>query len=127
MSELLSEDWLDAVASAASGVSAHDATDGVALITVSRAPAGSVAVFHVVVSSGQVTVLSGRHPHPDMVLGWSYEDFSAACQGDLSLEAAYMSGRMKLEGDLVLLFDGWRPLLRSPELQAAVSAVRDGC
>lgn len=59
-----------------------------------------------------------------MVLSWSYPDFVQAWRGGLSLEAAYMSGRMKLEGDQVLLFDGWRPFLRSSQLRNALAALR---
>jgi len=59
-----------------------------------------------------------------MVLSWSYPDFVQAWQGGLSLETAYMSGRMKLEGDQVLLFDGWRPLLRSSQLRTALGPLR---
>ena len=96
---------------------------GVAQVTVSGVPSGAVS-FHAAVSEGRVSVAAGRHPRPDMVLSWSYPDFVQAWRGGLSLEAAYMSGRMKLEGDQVLLFDGWRPLLRSRELWDALASVR---
>ena len=77
-------------------------------------------MFHAVVAAGRVSVSAGRHPDPDVVAGWSYPDFVQLWQGALSVEAAYMSGRMKLEGNQVLLFDGWRPLLRSSALQEAL-------
>ena len=118
--EPLSEGWLEALAAALDGVEAPGAADGVAQFTVSGSPSGR-ASFHVALAAGRATLSAGRHPHPDMVLDWSYADFAAAWRGELSLEAAYMSGRMKLEGDQVLLFDGWRPLRNSPELRAALA------
>lgn len=121
--EPLNEGWLEAVATALEPVDASGAADGVAQVTVSGAPGGAAA-FHAVVEAGRVSVSAGRHPRPDLVAGWTYPDFVQAWQGELSVEAAYMSGRMKLEGDQVLLFDGWRPLLRSNTLREALAALR---
>jgi putative sterol carrier protein len=121
--ELLGEAWLEAVATALETVDASGAADGVAQVTVSGAPGGAAA-FHAVIEDGRVSLSAGRHPEPDMVAGWTYPDFVQAWQGELSVEAAYMSGRMKLEGDQVLLFDGWRPLLRSAALGEALAALR---
>ena len=121
--EPLSEGWLEAVAAGLETVVTSGSADGVAQIVVSGSPSGTVP-FHVVVADGRVSVVAGRHPEPDMLLSWSYADFVRAWEGGLSLEAAYMSGRMKLEGDQVLLFDGWRPLLRSSQLRAAIDPLR---
>ena len=121
--EPLGEGWLEAVAARLETVEATGAADGVAQIIVSGSPSGA-ASFHAVVAEGRVSVMAGRHPRPDMLLSWSYADFLQAWQGGLSLEAAYMSGRMKLEGDQVLLFDGWRPLLRSPEFRSVLAPLR---
>lgn len=119
----LEEGWLEAVANALEPVDASGAADGVAQITVSGAPGGAAA-FYATVEAGRVSVAAGRHPQPDLVAGWTYPDFVQAWQGKLSVEAAYMSGRMKLEGNQVLLFDGWRPLLRSGTLREALAALR---
>ena len=121
--EPLNEGWLEAVATALGSVDASGAADGVAQITVSGGPGGATAFF-AVVEAGRVSVSAGRHPHPDLAAGWTYPDFERAWQGELSVEVAYMSGRMKLEGDQVLLFDGWRPLLRSAALREALAALR---
>ena len=121
--EPLDEGWLEAVAAALEAVAASGAADGVAQVTVSGAPGGA-ASFHVVVEAGRVSLSAGRHPQPDLVAGWTYPDFVQAWRGELSVEAAYMSGRLKIEGDQVLLFDGWRPLLRSTALREAVASLR---
>ena len=119
--EPLGEGWLESVASALSAVHAPDAPDGAVQFTVSGSPSGATA-FHAVVASGRVSVSAGRYRSPDVVLAWTYGDWLAALRGDLSLEVAYMSGSLKLEGDQVLLFDGWRSLWRSPELREVLAA-----
>ncbi len=121
--EPLGEGWLEAVAAELEAVDTAGSSDGVAQVVVSGSPSGT-APFHVVVANGRVGAVAGRHPEPDLVLSWSYPDFVEAWEGGLSLEAAYMSGRAKLEGDQVLLFDGWRPLLRSSQLRSALAALR---
>lgn len=120
--EPLSAGWLDAVAESLETVDVPGAADGVAQILVKGAPVGAGS-FHAVVSDGRVSLIEGRHSQPDMVLSWSYGDFVEVWRGARSLESAYMSGRVKLEGDQVLLFDGWRPLLRSPEIRKAVTSL----
>ena len=119
----LSEGWLEAVAAALESVETPGSSDGVAQVVVSGTPRGT-ALFSVSVTDGRLSVTQGRHREPDMVLSWPYVDFVQAWEGGLSLEAAYMSGRMKLEGDQVLLFDGWRPLLQSSQLRALLESLR---
>ena len=121
--EPLSEGWLEAVEAELATVDATGSADGVAQVIVSGSPSGSVP-FYVAVTGGRVSAVAGRHPEPDVLMSWSYPDFVQAWEGGLSLEAAYMSGRMKLEGDQVLLFDGWRPLLRSSQLRSALAPLR---
>ena len=109
--EPLEEGWLDAAAACVAGLEASGIDDGVAVFTVSGAPAGTAA-FHVAAAGGRLSLAAGTHPSPDVTLAWSYVDFVELCGGRLTLESAYMSGRVKVEGDRILLFDGWRPLLR---------------
>ena len=118
--DVLAEGWLEGVGRALADVEVPEAADGVAQVRVSGSPTG-LRSFHAVVQGGRVSVAAGAHPHPDMVLSWNYGDLVLASQGELSVESAYMSGRLKLEGDQVLLFDGWRPLRRSAQFRAALA------
>ena len=121
--EPLGEGWLEAVASQLENVVVPGAADGVMQVSVSGSPSGA-ASFHAVVADGHLSVASGPNRGADVVLSWTFADFVQAWQGGLSLESAYMSGRVKVEGDQVLLFDGWRPLLQSEELRAALATLR---
>ena len=121
-SEPMDEDWFETAVRALGDVDAPGAPDGAAQFTITGSPSGAVS-FHMVVDSGRVSVSPGRHPQPDIVLGWAYAALESALQSDRPLEVAYMSGGLKLEGDQVLLFDGWRSLCRSPQLRQLLAAL----
>ncbi len=108
---------------ALAGIDVPAAADGVAQFTVSGAPGGRPAAFVVTVKAGRLTLAAGRIRDADTTLGWKFADFAAVWEGELSPEAAYMTGRVKVEGDRVLLIDGWRPLRFSPDLATALSAL----
>ncbi len=134
MLEPLAEGWLEAVSAEVASVNpagegdaaAGSVVDGVAQVLVSGAPSEAVssASFYFEVSEGRLSLHPRRHPQPDIVLSGAYQDFLLIWRGELSLEAAYMSGRMKLEGDQVLLFDRWRRILRSQQLREALVRLR---
>jgi len=123
--EPLSDGWLEAFAAELAEVDLAregvGAVDGVAQILISSAPTEMTnsAAFYFEVNNGCLSVQLRRHRQPDMIISGNYQDFLLVWRGELSLEAAYMSGRMKLEGDQVLLFDRWRPMLRSQQLREA--------
>lgn len=116
------EDWFEAAGRVLGEIHDPDLPDGGVQFTVSGSLAGTVS-FHIVVDSGDVSVSPGRHPQPEAVLGWNYAKLLTALEGDSPLEVAYMSGDLKLEGDQVLVFDGWRSLCRSPQLKQALAAL----
>lgn len=121
-SEPINEDRFEAAVRALGDVDAVGAPDGAAQFTISGSPSGAVS-FHVVVDSARVSVSPGRHPQSDIVLGWAHAALESALRSDRPLEVAYMSGDLKLEGDQVLLFDGWRSLCRSPQLKQLLAAL----
>lgn len=123
---LLEEGWLEAVGRSLAGISVPAAADGVVQFAVSGAPGGKFAAFHVIVSEGAIRLAAGRFSDPDALLKWKFPDFACVWASEQSLEAAYMTGQLTVEGDRVLLIDGWRPLRTSPEIQAALTALSSG-
>ena len=121
--ELLGDGWLEALTDALGGVEASAAVCGTAQFTVSGAPGGRTAAFHVTVASGRIRVTPGRLRGSDAVIAWKFADFAALWLGELSVEEAYMTGRMKIDGDRVLLIDGWQPLRMSEEIRAALKSL----
>ena len=119
--ELLADGWAEAVSGALEGILLPAAADGTAQFTVSGAPGGRPAAFVVTVRAGRVSLSAGRVRGADAALAWTFADFASAWSGEMSPEAAYMTGRMKVDGDRVLLIDGWRALRTSPEVRAALA------
>lgn len=123
--ELFGASWLESLTEALNGLEIPEAVDGVVQIKVSNRIRGGPLLFRVAMEAGRASVAAGRFRNADAVLTWKYDDFAAVWHGELSLEEAYMTGQMKLEGDRVLLIDGWRPLRTSSKLHAALRAVHE--
>ena len=121
--ELLSDGWLEALAEALTGIEVPEVADGVVQVTVRGASGGRSVVFHIIVGECDVCVVPGRYRDPDAVLVWAFADFEAVWRGDLSVEEAYMDGMLKIDGDRVLLIDGWRSVRTSSEVVSALKTL----
>ena len=103
MARYLSPEWIDAVASAV-GDSAElrKAAEGVHLTVqqqVTGGPAGDVA-FHVVLDDGKVAVRRGAAAAPDVTFVQDHATAVAVATGELAAQAAFMSGRLRVTGDV---------------------------
>jgi putative sterol carrier protein len=89
-----------------------------------KAPQGLDAVFqfeitgegggewHVLARDGKCLVQAGRHAAPDVTLRTSAETFLALANGEVSGMQAFLTGTLKVEGNLLLA-------QRLPELMAS--------
>ena len=124
MPEILSEEWLSALAEALGRLPVVEFASGVVQTEVSGAPSGKVT-FHEVYESGRLTELaSGKHAEPNVVLMWKFADYEAAVSGELSLEVAFMRGQVKVEGDHSLYFDTMRAVRATDDYLGAIAALR---
>lgn len=58
--------------------------------------------MYLVIRSGECHVHEGLVPDPDITLSIEDEDFIALMQGELNAMNAFMTGRLRLDGDLML-------------------------
>ena len=58
--------------------------------------------MYIVIANGQCTAHDGIAPAPDLNLKMSDDDLAALLKGELNGMAAFMSGKLKAEGDLML-------------------------
>jgi hypothetical protein len=121
--DFLSQDWLDAQRDATSGLT--PAPDASALVqhVVTGAPAGNVA-YYTRFDGGRIVDAAVGKPSadPDLTVTSAYADAVRMASGELELSAAYMQGRVKVEGDMRRLF-GLLPATHRADFKAAVTQV----
>ena len=99
MARYLSPEWIDAVASAARDLEGPPDTRLTVQQRVRGGPDGDVS-YHVVIEDGKVAVRGGEAPAPDVTFEQDHETAVAVAQGELAAQAAFMSGRMRVTGDV---------------------------
>ncbi|OMH33604.1 SCP2 sterol-binding domain-containing protein [Motiliproteus sp. MSK22-1] len=58
--------------------------------------------YYVSISNGECEVSEGEHPDPEVTLIMDSETFVDIISGDLGGTFAFMSGRLRAEGDVIL-------------------------
>jgi putative sterol carrier protein len=104
----LSGDWIDAVgAAAATSETLREASRGVRLAVQQRVtggPDGDVA-YHVVLDDGTVSVRPGDADRPDVTFVQDHATAVAVATGELPAQTAFMTGRLRVAGDVQLLME----------------------
>ena len=114
----LSDDWFGLNLEAASGWPERPGVDCSANYEVTGAPDGKVR-YHTVIRDGRlVEMASGKLADAEVGIVYKYADARAEVAGGEHPDLAYMSGRMKLEGEYARWVYGLRPLLDSAEYDA---------
>lgn len=60
------------------------------------------ATYHCKISGGACEVVEGAHDSPDMTVNMEASDFVSMIGGELDGMAAFMSGKLKVSGDMGL-------------------------
>ncbi len=121
----LSDEWFGLNLELASGWPERPGVDCSANFEVTGAPDGKVR-YHAVFCNGRlVEMASGKLADADVSVVYKYADACAEVAAGEHPDLAYMSGRMKLEGDYARWVYGLRPLLDSAEYGAYRSALAD--
>ena len=121
----LSDEWFGLNLEAASGWPEQPGVDCSANFEVTGTPDGKVR-YHAVIRNGRlVEMASGKLADADVSIVYKYADASAEVAAGEHPDLAYMSGRMKLEGDYARWVYGLRPLLDSVEYNAFRSALAE--
>ena len=123
MARYLSPEWFAAVQAAADAVVVPDNGDGAPLVlrqVITGGPDGDVT-YRLVIGAGSVAVEPGDGP-ADLTLTQDYPTAVALLRGELSAPAAFMTGRVRVSGNLGALL-AQQPALEA--LQGAFDRVRD--
>ena len=108
MPRYLSAEWLDAAQRALSADDAVAKAAGDAQLTVQQVvtggPDGDVA-YHVTVDHGTVRVTPGEAADPTVTFIQSWDTAAAIGRGEQSAQGAFMTGLIRVRGDLPKLVD----------------------
>ena len=108
MPRYLTEEWLDAAQRAVEADAAlADATRDVHLTVqqvITGGPDGDVA-YHVAVADGTVRIVTGNAREANITFIQNWETATAVGRGELSAQGAFMTGRIRVRGDLPKLVE----------------------
>ena len=105
--QFLTQDWIDALNGA---LSEHDAfqsaianTDLGVQFVVSEAPGGDPIDYYLSISGGNATAALGSLEGADVTIKSNYDTAGAVSKGELNTQTAFMTGKIKVEGNLAVL------------------------
>ena len=105
--KFLTKEWLDALTVA---LQAHEGFKGATATTeltlqfeVSDAPAGTEPVYLITLGGGSVQATAGPGASPDVTIVNSYETAVAVAKGELNTQMAFMTGKIKVSGNMTKL------------------------
>ncbi|MGI8664030.1 MAG: SCP2 sterol-binding domain-containing protein [Acidimicrobiales bacterium] len=120
MARYLSPEWLAELQAAAAG--AEPSLTGLADVVLQHEVTGASGdvVFHVVIGDEGIAVLPG--PADGATVTFTEDDATAAAitRGELSAQTAYMSGRLRIRGDVTALARPSSIIVALDDLFAAV-------
>ena len=105
--KFLTEDW---VTTLNDSLNAHEgfkaAAAGISLafqFAVSGAPEGSLEKYYLKVDAGVPTAASGEVEGSDVAISSDYDTSAAIAKGELNTQTAFMTGKLKVTGNLAKL------------------------
>jgi putative sterol carrier protein len=104
--QFLSDEWATAVQGAVnSSDSFRSAVANATLklqFNISDAPGGEIS-YYLSAVDGEAEVALGQLDDADVTVGQNYETATSIAKGDLNVQTAFMSGKLKVEGNLAKL------------------------
>lgn len=104
MSKFLTAEWLtdlSAALAAHEGFSQAIASADISLqFEVTDAPEGAEKIYSIVVKGGNATVAAGPLDSPDVTIANNYETAAAMAKGELNTQMAFMTGKIKVSGNM---------------------------
>ena len=108
--EIFDEEWIAAASDALGGLPAVPGLDAVIEYTISGRPIGRVSLT-VTLADGVVSGIAvGKSKDTDIAISMNYPDAVAILSGEMTSDAGYMSGAVKVEGDYPLWMLDLRPV-----------------
>ena len=121
----LSDEWMAAMSAAAAGsdrLAAATASTRLAIQQVIWRGPGDEVAYVVRVDHGAVTVEPGRADDVDVTVTEDLDTAVAVARGELNPQVAFMTGRVRVAGDIAALLAGYQALADLEDVFEAVRA-----
>ena len=127
MLAFLSDPWIEALDHAATDAgNLAELTVGMALVIEQEVVDGDRTVtYHVVIDDGRVSVRPGPAPTATVRFSQDADTARAVAAGELSAQRAFMTGRLRVGGDLTVLLAHGEALAELDDVFASVRARTD--
>lgn len=105
--QFLSDDWMAAISEAVNADEAFrqaaDSTEMALQFHVTDVPTGEDIFYVLTVVDGSARLAPGQDEGADAEITNSYETAAAISQGDLNIQMAFMTGKLKVKGNMAKL------------------------
>ena len=124
MAQYLTQEWMDEFLKLAAAQPERTGVDVKIQYVTTGGPGGATINYYWIVEDGRITEsVLGEIGDPDFTMTISYEDGAAVQRGDLDANAAFMSGKMKVSGNVPRMMS-LLPITVSPEWQAMQESLK---
>lgn len=114
MAKWLTQDWLDEYGKLAEGQPERPGMSATLQYTVTGCPDGEVTYYQVIQDGKIVEGKIGEHADPEVKMTQTYQDAMKIAKGELEPGAAFMQGKIKVDGDMSKIMS-LLPMTNSPE------------
>lgn len=124
MANFLTDEWLEALGTALSGhegfTSAIGGVDLTLSFEVTDPPEDRLSAYTLALDDGTVSVASGGSDSADATISSNYESAVAISKGELNTQMAFMTGKIKITGNMGKLLQHQRIMTDFAEAAATV-------
>ncbi|MBW3555731.1 MAG: SCP2 sterol-binding domain-containing protein [Actinobacteria bacterium] len=124
MPKWLTQEWLDEQKKLAEDQPERPGATARMQYVVTGGPDGDIHFYWVLEDGKLIENNAGILDDPELTLTQSYEDAKKIQTGELDAQAAFMQGRIKVEGNMAKLL-ALMPITNSPEYRALQERIRE--
>lgn len=126
MAEYLSEEWISQYAELGANLPERTGVNMITQYVIEKTPNGNIRWFDVVADGRVVEASLGKNKEATVTITWKYPYDVKMLSGEIGPDAAYMQGRIKVEGDHPLWLYSWSDVLHSDEYRSFQAEVHAG-
>jgi predicted lipid carrier protein YhbT len=124
MAKWLTQEWLDETRKMAESQPERPGASARMQYVVTGGPEGEIKYYWVLENGNLLDSQLGEMPDPEVTMTETYEDAMKIQKGELDPNAAFMQGRIKVQGNMAKLM-ALMPLTNAPEYKALQKEIQE--